>query len=518
MLLTSQKIALFAAAVVLCGYHAKGETVPAPLAAAPAVTLPRVFSDNMVLQEGTSVPIWGWGQDGDTVTVQFQKETVSTRVKDGRWLVRLGGLKASGPEILTITTGAFSNRPAIVLTNVLVGEVWLASGQSNMEFPLKSSFAAEGDILKSANPMIHLLHVPRTRLDWPTNDISASWTECNPKTAPDFSAVEYYFARDLQMALNVPIGVIEADWGATPAEVWMQREFLQANPRYKDEVFGEWVVAEDNYERSLAAYIKAKTEAKAKGMEFTNAVPSRPWEPGELFNGMIAPLVGYAIKGALWYQGESNAGSAEEAWQYHTLFPDLIRNWREVWGEGPFPFLLVQLAPFRPIQVAPSESSWASVREAQLRATEVLPNVGMAVITDFGDQHNIHPVQKEPVGARLALAALGIAYHEKIEYSGPVLKRVKIEETQIVLTFDHVDGGLVANGNELTGFAICGSDKKFAWAHAVIKGLDQVLVYSAAVEHPIAVRYGWASYPVVNLCNKAGLPASPFRTDDFELQ
>ncbi len=499
-----------------------GGTSSAPSDIGGAVRLPRLFSDNMVLQQGTSVPIWGWGRDGDTVTVRFQKQTASTRVKDGKWLVRLGGLKPGKPETLTIASGVSTNGASIALTNVLVGEVWLASGQSNMEFPLKKSFASDADILFSANPMIHLLHVPKARLDSPTNNIGASWTECNPSTVATFSAVEYYFARDLQKALKVPVGVIESDWGGTPAEVWMQREFLQTNPRYRAEVFGEWIVAEDNYERSLAAYIKEKNEAKEKGVEFKKAMPPQPWEPGELYNGMIAPLVGYAIKGALWYQGESNAGSPEEACQYHSLFPDLIRDWRTVWGEGPFPFLLVQLAPFHAIQVSPSlppsETSWASVREAQLKATEILPNVGMAVITDVGDQRDIHPTQKQPVGARLALAARGIAYHQAIEYSGPVFKRAKIEDAQIALTFDHVAGGLMARGGELTGFAICGPDKKFVWANAVIKGPNQVLVYSPEVEHPIAVRYGWANYPVVNLWNKAGLPASPFRTDDFDVE
>jgi sialate O-acetylesterase len=514
MHLTSRKIALLAAVAILWGFDsAKGETAPASAARNDSLSLPRFFSDNMVLQEGVSVPIWGWGQEGATVTVRFQKETVSTRVKNGKWLVKLGGLKPGGPETLTITSGN-----TIELKNVLVGEVWLASGQSNMEFPLRQSHDAADDIASSANPMIHLLRVPKARLDSPANDIGSHWTECNPRTAPGFSAVAYYFARDLQKALHVPVGVIESDWGGTPAEVWMQREFLQANPRYRTEVFGAWVVAEDKYERGLASYNAAKSDAKEKGLEFTNAAPRRPWKPGELYDGMIAPLAGYAMKGALWYQGESNAGSAEDALEYHSLLPDLIRNWRTVWGEGPFPFLLVQLAPFLEIKSTPTESSWASLREAQLNATKILPNVGMAVITDVGEEHNIHPTHKQPVGARLALAARGIAYHQAIEYAGPVLKKVKIEENQIVLTFDHVDGGLEARGGDLTGFAICGPDKKFVWANAEIKGLDQVLVHSTQVRRPIEVRFGWASYPVVNLWNKAGLPASPFRTDDFLLQ
>jgi sialate O-acetylesterase len=514
MHLTSWKFAVFAAVAVLCGQPAaKGENAPTPSFSGEAITLPRLFSDNMVLQQGISVPIWGWGPEGATVTVRFQKQTASTRVKDGKWMVKLGGLKLGGPETLIITGGN-----SITLTNVLVGEVWLASGQSNMEFPLKQARGSVEDISTSANPVIHLFKVPKTRLDSPTNDVNARWTECGPDTAPNFSAVEYYFGRDLQKALHVPIGLIESDWGGSPAEVLMQREFLEAHPQYRTEIFGGWIIAQDNYERSLAAYNRKKTEAREKGLEFTNAAPHRPWKPSECFNGMIAPLAGYAIKGVLWYQGESNAGSAEEAMQYHTLFPDLIRNWRTVWNEGPFPFLLVQLAPFRSIEEQPSESSWASVREAQLQATKVLPGVGMAVITDVGDQRNIHPVQKQPVGSRLALAALGIAYHKTLEYSGPILKRTKVERNQIVLTFDHVDGGLEARGGDLTGFSICGPDGKFVWAHAEIKGLDKVLVHSTEVEHPVAVRYGWASYPVVNLYNKVGLPASPFRTDDFELR
>jgi sialate O-acetylesterase len=320
----------------------------------------------------------------------------------------------------------------------------------------------------------------------------------------------------LQKVLNVPIGIIESDWGGTPAEVWMQGEFLHANPDYRNDIFGEWIIAQDKYERAMAKYEAKKADAKEKGVDFTNAPPRRPWKPAELYNGMIAPLVGYAIKGALWYQGESNAGSSEDAMEYHSLFPDLIRNWRSLWKEGPFPFLLVQLAPYQRIQMEPSESPWASVREAQLKATEILPNVGMAVITDVGDERNIHPTHKEPVGDRLALSALGIAYHKHIEYSGPVFKRAKAESTEIVVTFDHVDGGLEARGGDLTGFSICGADHKFVWADAEIRDRDQVVVHSPLVPYPVAVRFGWANYPVVNLWNKAGLPASPFRTDDFD--
>lgn len=466
----------------------------------------------MVLQEGTSVPIWGWGPEGATVTVQFQNESASAVVKDGKWLVRLGNLKPGAPGKLTVTCGT-----TITFKDVLVGEVWLASGQSNMEFPLKNSYEAEQAISSCLNPEIRWLKVPKTRLNDPTNNIGASWTTCNPDTAKNFSAVAYYFARNLQKVLNVPVGIIESDWGGSPAEVWMQSDFLHANPDYQSAVFDEWVVAQDRYERALIKYRAKKAAAKEAGTEFTNAAPRQPWKPGELYNGMIAPIAGYAVKGALWYQGEANANNEEDAMEYHRLFPDLIRNWRNVWGEGAFPFLLVQLAPFRDIEMTPSESSWASVREAQLQATEILPNVGMAVITDVGEEHNIHPTHKEPVGQRLAISALGIAYHNPIEYSGPVFKKAKVESTEIVLTFDHVANGLVARGGELTGFAICGADHKFVWANAEIKGKDQVVVHSPLVPYPVAVRYGWANYPLVNLWNTAGLPASPFRTDDFDL-
>ncbi|HUC86120.1 MAG TPA: sialate O-acetylesterase [Candidatus Acidoferrales bacterium] len=469
----------------------------------------------MVLQQGVSVPIWGWGRDGDTVTVQFQQQSVSATVKNGQWAVQLAALKPGGPDTMTISGG--SGKP-VRLKNVLVGEVWLASGQSNMEFPLRRSFEGEAALAKCANPLIHLLKVPHARLDSPTNDIGASWTECNSNTAANFSAVEYYFARDLQKALNVPVGVIESDWGGTPIEAWIEPEFLRAIPDYRAPVFDEWAIAQDHYERSLDEYRKKKAAAQASGAEFTNAAPRLPWKPGTLYNGMIAPLVGYAMKGALWYQGESNANSENDAWLYHLLLPDLIRNWRDLWGKDPFPFLLVQLAPYGSIQPEPTNSAWASVREAQLQATKTLPNVGLAVITDVGEQHNIHPTHKEPVGERLAIAARGIAYHQPIEYSGPVLKEVRIDDEQIVLTFDHVDGGLESQGAHLLGFAIAGDDGKFVWADADIKGLNQVLVYSSLVRHPVAVRYGWANYPVVNLWNKAGLPASPFRTDDFELR
>jgi sialate O-acetylesterase len=485
-------------------------SVPATAQGDSELRLPRLFSDNMVLQQGTTVPVWGWGADGTIVTVKFRDQTVSTTVVNGKWLVHLHDLKPGGPDTLTITAGK-----TLTIKNVLVGEVWLAGGQSNMEFPLQRSFDASNDVATAANPMIRLLKVPHTRLDTPTNDIHASWSEANPGSAAGISAVGYYCLRDLQARLHVPFGLIESDWGGTPAEAWMEDGFLRAKPDYRIGVIKQWAMEEEKYAQNLQAYAKEKQAAKESQTEFKKAAPRKPWKPSELYNGMIAPLVPYALRGALWYQGEANANTLTEADEYHRLFPDLIRDWRSVWGEGDFPFLLVQLAPFRKIQHEPGESAWASLREAQLQATQKLPHVGLAVITDVGNEDDIHPTHKKPVGERLALAARAIAYREPIEYSGPVYKRMKIQDNSIILTFDHIGGGLEARDGDLTGFAIAGADEKFYWAMAEIKG-NTVVVHSSLVPQPVAVRYGWANYPVVNLWNKAGLPASPFRTDDFE--
>jgi sialate O-acetylesterase len=507
-----RKLAALGVALCLAGCNTPASqpaTVPGAVVQSD-VRVPRLFSDNMVLQQGTNVSIWGWAEDGAVVTVIFRNEVVSARAQNGKWLVHLHDLKPGRPDTLIISAAN-----TLQFTNVLVGEVWVAGGQSNMEFPLKNSFEAADDIASAANPMIRFLKVPHIRLDTPTNDIHGNWTDSAPATVSNISAVAYYFARDLQAILHVPIGIIESDWGGTPAEAWMDYNSLHDNPDWENEIIKEWAVQESRYQQSLEAFENEKHQAKENNTEFSKKPPGRPWKPAELYNGMIAPLVPYGIKGVIWYQGENNAGSLDRAEQYHKLFPDLIRDWRSLWGEGDFPFLLVQLAPFMDIQQQPGQSAWASLREAQLDSTKVLPNVGMAVITDIGMEHNVHPTKKKPVGERLAMAALAIAYHQPIEYSGPAYKGMSIEGSHIVLTFDHVGGALVARDGDLTGFAIAGPDEKFHWAVARIEGLDQVIVYSPEVQNPVAVRFGWANYPVVNLWSKAGLPASPFRTDDF---
>lgn len=475
------------------------------------VRLPALFSDNMVLQQGIRVPVWGWADDGETVTVTFRGHKATATAKGGKWSVKLGRLKAGGPDTLVI-----AGKNTIEIKNVLVGEVWIASGQSNMEFPLSRSFESKADVDASTNSQIHLFHVPKLKAKQPVDDVKATWKECNPDSVAGFSAVAYYFGHDLQKARNVPVGLIESDWGGSPAEVWMSREALESNPRYKTEILDSFATAQKKFEADTAAYEQQKAEATKDGGQFTNAAPRGPfWKPTELYNGMIAPLIPYAIKGAIWYQGEANAGRAE---QYRSLFPDMIRNWRRDWGEGKFTFLAVQLAPFTAIKDQPGNSDWAELREAQLYTTRVLPNTGVAVITDVGDPKDIHPTKKQPVGARLAIAARGIAYHEPIVYSGPVYRSMKVKGDKAVLNFSHVGGGLEARDGELKGFAICGEDKKFVWAKAEIDPTGKkVIVSSPDVSKPVAVRFGWANYPVVNLWNKDGLPATPFRTDDFPM-
>ncbi|MBI2823832.1 MAG: sialate O-acetylesterase [Planctomycetia bacterium] len=435
-----------------------------------------LFSNGAVLQQGMKVPVWGMAADGEKVTVQFQNQELSTTAKDGRWRVDLAPLKPGGPFDMTIAGGN-----TVKLTGILVGEVWIASGQSNMQWSVKASADPEKTIAESANPQIHLITIPRRATPEPQATVEASWQECGPATVGDFSAVAYFFGRDLQQQLKVPVGMISTNYGGTPAEAWTSHEGLAAEP-------------------SLAAI--AATPATDK-----------PNSPGGLYNAMIHPLLPYAIRGAIWYQGESNAG---KAYEYRTLFPAMIKDWRAHWRQGDFPFLLVQLAPYLKIQEEPMDSNWAELREAQLLATQTLPHVGMAVITDVGEEADIHPKKKAPVGARLALAARAIAHGEKVEHSGPEFYQQQIDGKRIVLSFKHTSGGLVAKDGPLKGFTIAGEDQKFVNAKAEIQG-DKIVVDSPEVEKPVAVRFGWANYPVVNLWNGAGLPASPFRTDSFPL-
>lgn len=459
--------------------------VLAATAAGAAVKPAALFSDNAVLQRNAIVPVWGTADEGEKVTVKFQNQELTTVAKNGKWMVKLAPLNTGGSYTMTITG---SN--TIELKNILVGEVWVCSGQSNMGFTVSQLANPEEVSAAATDPKIRFFHVPRETSYTPVDSMEASWERCNKKTSKVFSAVGYFFGRDLRKALDVPVGLINASWGGTIIETWMSPDIFKKLPEY-------------------ASWIAEENAKKEEG----------PNHPCVLYNGMINPILPYAIKGAIWYQGENNAG---ESYKYRTLFPNMIKCWRDAWGEGNFPFLFVQIAPFdKPLT---PEYSWAELREAQLLALKTSPNTGMAVITDYGDADDVHPKQKKPVGARLALAARKIAYGEDIVYSGPIYKGMKINKNGIMLYFDHVCGGLVAKDilslskdGDLKGFAIAGADQKFEPATAKIIDGNKVLVSSPSVPKPVAVRYGWANCPVVNLFNKENLPASPFRTDDFPM-
>jgi sialate O-acetylesterase len=486
------------------------------MVASAEVKLPALFSDNMVLQRDKPVAVWGWAADGERVTVSIGNQQATAETRSGKWLVYLPKLKAGGPYTLNVRG---SNE--LVRTNVLVGEVWICSGQSNMEWRMSQSFEPAEDIRTSKNNRIRLFTVPKLKAGDPVEDIQSSWVPCEPSEVANFSAVAYYFGRDLQRELGVPVGLIHTSWGGSPAEVWMRHEALAENQLYQTEILDPFPDQLKRHEAEIEKWEKEKAELEKEGEKISRGRPWGIWKPSELYNGMIAPLIPFAIRGAIWYQGESNAG---RAYQYRTLFPDMITNWRQDFGQGDFPFLLVQLAPWdrnkkrdlSEITRQPTESDWAELREAQLLSTKVLPNVGMAVITDVGDKDDIHPARKAPVGARLARAAKHVAYHAKGTHLSPTYSGMQVNGNKAIISFDNVGRGLVAKDGDLTGFAIAGKDRKFVWANAVIED-NKVVVSHPSVPQPVAVRFGWADYPVVNLFNKEGLPASPFRTDNFPM-
>ena len=611
-----------------------------------------LFADNAVLQRGMEVPVWGTARTGEQVTVEFAGQKVTTTAENGKWMVRLKAMPANAtPQTMTITG---DNK--IELTGLVIGEVWVASGQSNMERTLG---LAEGqkpidnwqeEVASANHPLIRQFHVRNRVASDPVADAEGSWVVCSPETVPHFSAVGFFFARELHKELGVPVGILFSSWGGTEVEAWTSTDSLkqilglqvsidlvrlaaekpaEAIDRYVAAT-AEWYQkydlgsqgatwADPNFDAStwktmdLPVYwekaglpgfdgvvwfrkevdlpeswtgkeatlhlgpiddddttwvngvkvgateswnaprdyrvppsvlkagrniiavrvldtgggggIYGKADAlHLDGAEGSLALsgawqyriggaleaapvfpsypsPDNPHQPTVLFNGMISPLVPYAIRGVTWYQGEANSGHGK---QYRELFPLFIADWRMHWGEGDFPFLYVQIAPH--IDMTPE------IREAQFLTLAKSPRTAMVVLTDAGDAEDIHPSHKQPVGKRLALAAQALAYGKKVEYSGPLFRSVKFKGDKAVLEFTHVSGGLVAKDGELKGFTIAGADKNFAPAIAVIKG-HKVVVRSDKVAAPVAVRYGWENVPDVNLFNRAGLPASPFRTD-----
>nr|WP_242696191.1 sialate O-acetylesterase [Longitalea luteola] len=622
------------------------------------IRLPRLISDNMVLQRDTKLKIWGWASIGEKVNVRFNNKTyTATTGKDSSWSVVLPAQQAGGPYNMEI-----SGNNNIVIRNILIGDVWVCSGQSNMELPMervKEKYATV--IAQATNPAIRQFNVAttydfqKTRTDLE----SGSWQPADPQTVLQFTAVGYFFAKALYEKYRIPIGLIKASVGGSPAEAWLTENALKAFPRhletlakykrpaYLDSIRNHDKEIRDNWYKNIwvqdkglhdtkpwydpsvntsdwktmpvpafwdehglkgvhgVVWFKKEIEVPASmanrpaklllgrivdqdsvfvngrfagtiGYQYpprryelpagllqpgkntivvrvinnagrggfitdkpyqltvgdqtipltgdwqfalgTTASPLPPatffqYQPTGLFNAMIAPMLNYRIKGVIWYQGESNAGRPAE---YRTLFPAVINTWRQEWKQGNFPFLFVQLANYMETKKEPGESSWAMTREAQLK-TLALPNTGMAVITDAGEWNDIHPLNKEDVGKRLALWAQRQAYGDKkVVYSGPLYQSMKIDGKKVILQFTSTGSGLMAKGgSELKYFAIAGADKKFVWAKATIEG-NKVIVWSDQVPSPVAVRYAWADNPEgANLYNKEGLPASPFRTDEW---
>jgi len=467
----------------------------------------------MVLQREMPIHVWGWSAPEEKVTVALHGVSRSTTGDGlGNWSIFLPPEPAGGPYQLTVTAGN-----TITLDDVLIGDVWFASGQSNMEMPLKGFPGAPlkdsaREIAEAGQPQMRLLHILPKAADFPLWNIDASWTVCSPGTAANFSAVAYFFGRGVAAREHVPVGLIDATWGGTVVEAWLSLTAISADAGLMP-VFATRASMMRTQGEMAAILARERREDEA-ARQAGETPPSHPWHPdpaswapAALFNGMVAPVVPYGIKGVIWYQGESNSRLAF-APMYAKLFPALIADWRAQWHEGSFPFLYVQIANFK----SNATEDWAVIREAQRRSLSVA-NTAMAVTIDIGNPDNVHPADKQTVGARLALAARALAYGENVEYSGPLYRQATPEGEDVRLWFDHTADGLVARGGDLQGFEIAGEDRRFVTATARIDG-KTVVVANRQVAGPKYVRYGWANAPVVNLFNSDGLPASPFTSED----
>ncbi|MDX9747665.1 MAG: sialate O-acetylesterase [Paludibacter sp.] len=456
------------------------------------IDMPAIFTDHMVLQQQTTAPIWGKAAANRTVkiTTSWDKKTYSIKSdSEGKWKAGLQTPVAGGSYNIAISDGKNEK----TLSDVLIGEVWLCAGQSNMEMTLRGYRKGndnEKEISEANYPQIRLMHIDKAMSrDALSNFMKngSGWKQCTPATVPRFSAVAYYFGKNLHENLNVPIGLISAAVGGTVIEAWTSKEMLSSMPDFEESI------------------------SHLNSLSDTSAMSSRNLNrPSVLFNAMIHPMLPFAIQGIIWYQGESNCMRAA---QYKDLFPLLIADWRNAWGRN-FPFYFVQLANFGKKSIEVEAAPWADLREAQLK-TLAVENTGMAVSIDIGDADDVHPYNKKEVGVRLAKIARAKTYGEKICFSGPIYQSYRIEGNKIRLFFKHIEGGLQPKETGLLrGFSIASPDRKFYVANAIIEG-DEIIVSSVNVAFPLAVRYAWAANPDCNLINIAGLPASPFRTDEW---
>jgi sialate O-acetylesterase len=489
-------------------------SLPAPAEVKPSA----LFSDHAVLQAGAPVPVWGVAAPGEKVTVSLNGQSQSaTASADGKWVVRLNPLKPGGPFQMTI-----AGQNTVLVNDVLVGEVWLGSGQSNMVFtvskkrtPWAGTLNEEQEIAEANYPQIRMFTGKSAKTYEPQNEIVGEWQISNPENVPGFSAIGYFFARDLQKEIHEPVGILTLAYGASTAEAWIRRETLVADPLLKPLV--------DRFDTAVRFYREnpsAPADQAPRPPQTINGRPgaARPGRqrdpvqdqhyPTVLFNGMIHPVVPYAIRGVLWYQGESVLDGDQGVLLYPHVQATLVKDWRKLWGQADLPFFVVQLAALEDISNNPR------VREGQASVLS-LPNSGLAVTIDIGDPKNVHPPNKQAVGERLTRLALAKVYGRDIEYSGPVYESMQVVGSAIQLKFSHLGGGLAAKGGPLKWFTVAGADRKFIPAEARIEG-DTVVVSNAQLTMPLAVRYAWENYPEgCNLYNAAGLPAAPFRTDTW---
>ena len=482
------------------------------------VRLPAIFSDHAVLLSEATVPVWGWADAGEKVEVSIAGQTKSaTPDASGKWTVKLDALKPGGPLELTV-----KGKNSLTVKDVLVGEVWLGSGQSNMAMVVKSAKDFEKEQAASNLPQVRMFTVITGESEKAEEDCKGVWLVCAPDKVAVFSAALFFFGREIHEKLVVPVGLINSSVGGTPIESWISPEAQAASPELKaffemakqTEAKFDAAAAKAKYETDLAKWKETAMALKTEG----KPVPKAPGDPvalrarkgnvGGLFNGKIAPLIPYAVRGMLWYQGEANTTDTKAPFYQHQL-PLLVTDWRKRWGSE-VPFAWVQLPNF----VRPGEG-WPLVREAMLMTLK-LPKTGMAITIDIGEAKNIHPANKQDVGRRLSLWALGEVYGKKVaSTSGPLPAGHEIRGDKIVLKFSHADGGLIAKGGDLRGFMIAGEDQQWKPAASQIEG-DKVIVCSPEIAKPVAVRYAWQDWPECNLTNGAGLPASPFRTDDWK--
>lgn len=471
------------------------------------VRLPNIFTNSMVLQRGQLNPVWGKADPGESITVHIGTQSKSaTADEQGNWKVTLDPMQVGKPLELVV-----QGNNEIRITDVLVGEVWICSGQSNMQWSVNASNNVALEKASANYPQIRMINFPQVGVQepiWSHDD--RKWMVCNPQNVGGFSAVGYFFARQLHQTLGVPVGMINNAWGGSACEAWINRDTLAAEPQFKP-LLERWQANEERFANLEQKAERTEEENKQLG-GLRNQMRGNS-RPSNIYNGVLKSHLGYGIQGAIWYQGESNAG---RAYQYRELFPLMISSWREEWGEGDFPFYWVQLADFMAENNEPMDSAWAELREAQTMTMAKLPNTGQAVIIDIGEGKDIHPRNKVDVGMRLARWALANEYGLQIPFRSPEYQSMETSGNQIILSFANVNGGWRPfDTNELKGFTIAGEDQKFVNATATLMKDGRIAVSAETISDPKSVRYGWANNPKVNLYDRSDLPLTPFRTDDW---